>query len=262
IGRFSEDIDLILDWNTVVQDNPMLGRSKTKQVEFNHELNQSAHKFLISDLLPKFKNLLKPLCNCELNQDTDLVINVNYPDIFHDNYLRPQILLEIGPLAAWLPFNQYSITSFAAECFPNVFNQSKYNVKAILAERTFWEKATILHHEANRPEESKLPLRYSRHYYDLAMLALSNIKDAALGQLKLLKDVVEFKQKFYPRTWAKYDECLIGKLKLTPPDYRVFGLNADYKQMRTMIFGDYPEFNEILSILHELENEVNRLSKI
>src|SRR5579863_6116177 len=262
IGRFSEDIDLILDWNTVVQDNPMLGRSKTKQLEFNHELNQSAHKFLISNLLPKLTNLLKPLCNCELNQDTDLVINVNYPEIFHDNYLRPQILLEIGPLAAWLPFSQYSTTSFAAECFPNLFDQNKYNVKAIVAERTFWEKVTILHHEANRPEDSKLPLRYSRHYYDLAMLTLSSIKLTALKQANLLKDVIEFKQKFYPRTWAKYDECLIGNLKLTPPYYRISGLNADYKQMRTMIFGDYPEFNEILSILHELEDEINRLNKI
>jgi len=92
------------------------------------------------------------------------------------------------------------MTSFAAECFPNLFDQSKYNVKAILGERTFWEKATILHHEANRPEDSKLPLRYSRHYYDLAMLTLSSIKYAALEQANLLKDVIEFKQKFYPRT--------------------------------------------------------------
>jgi hypothetical protein len=34
-----------------------------------------------------------------------------------------------------------------------------------------WEKATILHAEAYRPESKKLPLRYSRHYYDLAMMA-------------------------------------------------------------------------------------------
>ena len=31
IGRFSEDIDLILDWREVVQDNPHAKRSKTQQ---------------------------------------------------------------------------------------------------------------------------------------------------------------------------------------------------------------------------------------
>lgn len=259
IQRFSEDIDLVLDWNTIIKDDPLLKRSKTKQSDFNDSLNEKAHEFLLSDLLPKFKQLLHPICNCELEQNAQLIINVNYPAVFSDKYLRPQILLEIGPLAAWLPFSQYSIISFAAECFPTLFNQGTCNVKAIVAERTFWEKATILHHEANRPENSKLPLRYSRHYYDLAMLALSSIKPHALEKLNLLKDVVEFKQKFYPRPWAKYGECLIGKLKLTPPDYRVSALDVDYKQMRGMIFGNYPEFNEILSILHSLENEVNKL---
>ncbi len=238
----------------------MLARSKTKQIDFNDSLNEKAHKFLISDLLPKFEQLLQPICTCELEQNAQLTINVNYPVVFSDEYLRPQILLEIGPLAAWLPFSQYSITSFAAECFPHLFNQATCNVKTIVAERTFWEKSTILHHEANRPEESRLPLRYSRHYYDLAMLALSSIKPSALEQFNLLKNVVEFKQKFYPRTWAKYDECLISKFKLIPPDYRIFALNADYKQMRIMIFGNYPEFNEILSILQALENEINKLN--
>lgn len=259
IERFSEDIDLILDWNTVVQDNPLLERSKTKQVKFNDTLNEIANKFLISNLLPKLKNLLQPICNCEIVQGAQLVINVNYPAVFSDKYLRPQVLLEIDPLAAWTPFGQYSITSFAAECFPTLFIKSRCQVKTILAERTFWEKVTILHHESNRPESSKLPLRYSRHYYDLAMLSLSSIKVSALEQLNLLKDVVEFKQKFYPRVWAKYDKCLVGKLKLVPPNYRIPALNTDYIQMRTMIFSDYPEFNKILDILYELENEISIL---
>ena len=46
----------------------------------------------------------------------------------------------------------------------------------VLPERTFWEKATILHHEAHRPENSVMPSRYSRHYYDLYRLAHSDVK--------------------------------------------------------------------------------------
>lgn len=257
IERFSEDIDLILDWNTITEDDPLLKRSNTKQGDFNERLNETAHEFLINNLLPKFKTLLQPTCTCEPRQNTQLIINVNYPAIFSDEYLHPQILLEIGPLGAWLPFNQYSITSFAAESFPQLFDHGTGTVNVIVAERTFWEKATILHHEVNRPEESKLPARYSRHYYDLAMLALSDIKSNALKQLNLLENVVEFKQKFYPRGWAKYHEILEGNLKLMPDGYRMDELNEDYKKMRAMVFGNYPKFEEILAILSKLEQEIN-----
>ncbi len=260
IERFSEDIDLILDWNTVTQDNPLLTRSNSQQNKFNQSLNDSAHEFMQDQILPRLNTLLQPICHCELDHTSKLVIQVNYPAVFNDLYLRPQILLEIGPLAAWLPFGEYTITSFAAEIFPQLFTHATCKVKAIVAERTFWEKVTILHHEANRPVESKLPLRYSRHYYDLAMLASSSIKNNALDDISLLRDVVEFKQKFYPRNWAKYEECLTGNLKLIPPEYRLKVLQDDYKQMRAMIFGSYPDFSEILDKLQRLENEINLLS--
>ncbi len=257
IERFSEDIDLVLDWNTVTQDNPLLARSNSQQNKFNQSLNDSAHEFMQDQILPKLNELLQPVCQCELDDNAKLVIQVNYPAVFNDQYLRPQILLEIGPLAAWLPFGEYPITSFAAEIFPQLFTHVTCKVKAIVAERTFWEKATILHHEANRPADSKLPLRYSRHYYDLAMLASSPIKNNALAEISLLKDVVEFKQKFYPRNWAKYEDCLTGNLKLIPPEYRQKTLHDDYRQMRAMIFGSYPDFSEILDKLQQLENEIN-----
>lgn len=260
IERFSEDIDLILDWNTVTQDNPLLARSNSQQNKFNQSLNDSAHEFMQDQILPRLNALLQPICQCELDHTSKLVIQVNYPAVFNDLYLRPQILLEIGPLAAWLPFGEYTITSFAADAFPQLFTHAICQVKAIVAERTFWEKATILHHEANRPADSKLPLRYSRHYYDLAMLASSIVKNNALADMRLLNDVVEFKLKFYPRNWAKYEECLTGNLKLIPPDRRLKTLHDDYKQMRTMIFGNYSDFSDILAILQQLENKINSLA--
>lgn len=40
-------------------------------------------------------------------------------------------------------------------------------------------------------------------------------------QLGLLKKVVDFKMKFYPRVWAKYEEAVPGTLKLIPPGYAI-----------------------------------------
>ena len=39
-------------------------------------------------------------------------------------------------------------------------------VVALLAKRTFWEKATILHAEYFRAHDKALPDRYSRHWMD------------------------------------------------------------------------------------------------
>jgi len=36
--------------------------------------------------------------------------------------------------------------------------------------------------------------------------------------------VVNFKQKFYPRSWAKYEEAVPGTLKLLPPEFRLDSL--------------------------------------
>ncbi|MBI9093979.1 MAG: nucleotidyl transferase AbiEii/AbiGii toxin family protein [Sphaerochaeta sp.] len=40
IERFSEDIDLILDWNLVSSENPNQDRSKNKQDKFNKQINE------------------------------------------------------------------------------------------------------------------------------------------------------------------------------------------------------------------------------
>lgn len=62
------------------------------------------------------------------------------------------IRLEIGALAAWTPAKVAEITPYAAEQYPSIFEQKSTAILIVAPERTFWEKATILHHEANRPE--------------------------------------------------------------------------------------------------------------
>ena len=258
IGRFSEDIDLILDWRLISKVNPLSEQeSKNKQVKFNEQINENAKVFIKDQLLPIFSQIFSPLCTCSIAED-GFSINVKYPNAFDDSYLRPEILLEIGPLASWLPSDSFEISSFAAQKFPQVFEKSNCTVNTIVAKRTFWEKATILHHEANRPEESPMPTRYSRHYYDLAMMAQSKVKNEAFADLDLLQNVVKFKQKFYPRTWAKYEEAIPGTLKLLPPEFRLDSLEKDYKAMQNMIFDKYISFEEIIGILRELEREINK----
>ena len=114
---------------------------------------------------------------------------------------------------------------------------------------------SILHREANR-KNGVLPLRYSRHYYDLHMLCNTPIKHEALEDIELLRKVAAFKDKFFHCAWAKYEEAVPETLRLVPPDSVVKKLEEDFQNMKPMIFGAIPTFDEILATLREFEKEM------
>jgi hypothetical protein len=167
--------------------------------------------------------------------------------------------LELGTHAEFIPRGEFTIRSFAAIEFPHLFKQGEVPVTSLLARRTFWEKATILHAEFHRPEAKPMPARYSRHYYDVAMMAAQGVKDEAFQDLELLAAVVKHKQIFYPSAWAQYALAKPGTLKLVPGAWRIQGLRRDYQEMAVMIFGEPRPFEKIIATLTGLENELNAL---
>lgn len=165
--------------------------------------------------------------------------------------------LEIGPLAAWTPSSKVSITPYVCESMPKEFELKNTLVLTVNPERTFWEKVTILHREANRPQDKQMPQRYARHYYDLYRFSKTKYFIEAMKERELLKKVVNFKMKFYRDNWAKYGECLNNNIKLIPPDFRIKELEKDYVQMKEMLYGDIPTIDEILEQLELIENSIN-----
>jgi hypothetical protein len=260
IDRFSEDIDLILDWNTILDGDTIKQPSATKQDAFNKDIEVRAEKYISTVLKKKISGLLKGVCTVRADESDGHILYVGYPASFPESYtyIRPEIKLEIGPLAAWVPNAKYQISPYVAE-MNSELKISTATVPTIKAERTFWEKATILHREYHRPK-GHTPPRYSRHYYDLFKMGNSRIKDAALANLALLSDVVDFKDRFYHCGWAKYNEAKSGLLCLYPNEAGLDVLADDYKNMRNMIFGDYPDWNDILKYLRRLEEEIRSFS--
>ncbi|MDR1132326.1 MAG: nucleotidyl transferase AbiEii/AbiGii toxin family protein, partial [Oscillospiraceae bacterium] len=186
IERFSEDIDLILDWRLLgyTVDEPWGGRSRTKQDKFNKEANARTEVFLKEVFLPRLQNDFRAL----LSDDFLLYIDgadpqtvcFAYPRIYDDTVILPVVRMEIGVLAAWTPTQDAAVSSYAAQQYPQVFETPATHILTVAPERTFWEKATILHKEAFRVN-GRLPSRYSRHYYDLCCMASSPVKAAALA---------------------------------------------------------------------------------
>ena len=46
IERFSEDIDLVLDWRLLIDENPLAERSRTQQTRLNEMLNKGAQRYI------------------------------------------------------------------------------------------------------------------------------------------------------------------------------------------------------------------------
>ena len=265
IERFSEDIDLILDWRVIgyEKDEPWQERSNTKQDTFNKEANAKTEKFLKEKFLPSIATELEKelgyAVNCYIEKNDLQTVVFAYNRSFEDMSILPVIRLEIGALAAWTPAKKKAITPYAAEQYPHLFEQPSTDILTVLPERTFWEKVTILHREANRVADKSFPTRYSRHYYDLYCMYNSPVKESAFQDLILLERVVKFKEKFYRCPWAKYEDAKPGTMKLMPQEYHLKALEDDYKHMQNMIFGNKPSFDEIMTTIQKLEKEINEL---
>ena len=263
ISRFSEDLDLILDWRLLWydKDEPWQKRSKTKQAAFNTEADAKAEAFLANEFLPTIITDLTEVIGkafmAEIDKSNPQTINIHYPQLFNTESILQMIRLEIGALAAWTPSIERRITPYIFEQYPQLPQAASTLVVTSSAERSFWEKATILHHEANRPESSEMPSRYSRHYYDLFCIAQTEYKASAMKQLDLLERVIDFKMRFYPRTWAKYEEATLKTIRLVPPLYRIDSLRKDYIGMAELLFGSYPTFEQLMGFIENLETELN-----
>ena len=171
-----------------------------------------------------------------LSQSDPQIILFAYPHTARETssafgYVQPQVRLEIGARSDHWPTVDGTIEPYAATGFPNVFERPQAVVRTLAAERTFWEKVTLLHAEHHRPPEKSLGPRLSRHYYDVVRLYQGDIGQRALAQPRLLESVVRHKSLFFRSGWANYQTAVPGSIRLSPTEARVGDLKRDYQAM-------------------------------
>ncbi len=259
IDRMSEDIDIVLNSEIIdfTFSKDLFNKSNNQKNKLVNELNNRALEFYKNKLLKVITNDLTNEINKELKislREEELAIYIEYPSSHNSSYIKNAVKIEIGPIASWTPYETKKIKSYVSTYYPNLFDNVSFNVRVTLPVRTFWEKAVILHQEANR-ENGKIPQRYSRHYYDLYKMYYSNVKNDALNNFGLLEDVRLFTMTFYNRAWAKFEEAKPGTFKLIPKN--LDDLKNDYKLMESMFFKEFPSFDEVIDVLKKLENEIN-----
>lgn len=275
IERFSEDIDVSLDRASLGfggELDPEAGGSAKEQARRLDRLRQACQHRIARHLKPAFEKAITTKLGRatvwsvlvdEADPDRQTLLYA-YPSSWPDKtaaYVRAVVKIEMGARSDHWPSDQVEIASYVAEQFPAAFKAPSFVVKVLAAERTFWEKATLLHAEYHRPSDKTMPLRLSRHYYDLARLVQSGLGEKAAQDLELLRRVVEHKKVFFRSGWAHYETAKKGSLRLAPAPDRLKPLEADYDKMQEMFFGDRPAFTEILRVIGEWEHTFNGPAK-
>jgi len=172
-------------------------------------------------------------------------------------YIAKQVKLELGALTNQQPTGNHVIQPMLAEVLGPAFDDFQVPVVVLGLERTFWEKATILHAEFHRPEVQPLRDRIARHYSDVASLWRHPGCAGALASLGILSDVVQHKSRFFASSWASYDTARPGTFHLLPPPHRLRELARDHEAMRPMFLGEEPSFEVLVRQLRENEDALN-----
>jgi hypothetical protein len=268
IQRFSEDIDLSLSpeflhlpkaGTTRNQANKWLQRAEAAcGVAVKKQIAPVLEASVAAVLGKKddgwFEFLTDPLTNSP-------VLLFRYPSIQPPgfDYLKRSVKLEFGSLTDQQPVGRHPVRPWLADVYPSQFTDWKCEVVVLELERSFWEKATILHTEYHRPADKPTPDRFSRHYADMAALARHQDGMRAIEQHDLRTRVVAWKGQFFGSSWAKYDLAKPGTFRLVPPPERIPPLRRDYQAMRDMYVAEPPSFDEVLSILADLEKRINSI---
>jgi hypothetical protein len=267
IERFSEDIDVsfhrdFLGFEGNRDPEAAFGNEQRRRL---NALSNACTKCIRENLLPALSAMLRE----DLSSDKDWSLEIDPHDpqtiLFHFpqagapriSYITPSVRIELGARSDHWPQARYEIQSFLGESLDLPLGVA--TVQTLSAERTFWEKATLLHAECHRDPADATPARYARHYHDLDRLAESDVADAALVDVDLRKRVVAHKTVYFRSAWARYDLAEPVTFRLVPRKERFLELERDHESMREMFFSPPPSMSDVLKTLSELEKKIHNL---
>jgi hypothetical protein len=274
IKRFSEDVDVsierpfLMGQGSIDPDRGQSGKENQRRLE---RLNQACREKISDQILPKLREqaafVISGLGKWEMeidpyDKDKQTVL-FQYPNGIKsstEHYVQPVVKIEFGARSDHWPVEAMLVKPYIAHASDKMDIEGTC-VRVLAAERTFWEKATILHMIYHRPAEKAVPPRMSRHYYDIYAMAESPIYKKALEHISLLKNVAEHKALFFRDTKAHYEEATPAGLRLLPRGDQMGTLKTDYRQMQQMFFEEPPAFDSIIEKLRILEKEINGIKQ-
>lgn len=279
ISRFSEDIDITVFREDIGQDievGDLEGLSGKQQRLRLEAIKQACQIYIQGSLKERLNRQIKAafrdagvsITEDPVVQDPDdpdkQTLLVRYPSVSTnpDEYVKPTVKIEAGAKSALDPHRSTSIQPYVADDMPTT-NLIVPDVVTIDAERTFWDKVVILHglrrwHD-NRGALRQQGHRVSRHYYDIYKLSRSSVGQRAAKDRALALDCARHALMFFNSTDLDLIHAQPGSFAITPTPEMEDALKRDYQAMSGMIFGEVPDFAEILEATRQLEQVINQV---
>lgn len=273
IERFSEDIDIVIARDALgfagkeAPENAESNKQKRKRLEaLKKACQKCVNEEVLSLLLESIQKSLPDRLKWRLESDPEDVdgqtLLFTYPTVFpeHPDYLRQVVKIEMGARSDTDPSVAVDIQSLIAESFPGMFPDRRFQVRAVMPVRTFWEKAMLLHEETFRPPSKKKRKRgMARHYYDLFRLINEGIAAEAILDIDLFFRIVEHREVYFKYTWVDYKTLMPGSLRLIPLEEQLSDWYADYAAMQVeMFYGEVPDFDKVLQVVEGFQTRFNQ----
>lgn len=265
IERFSEDVDVTLDLRTETDPDPFAaGRSKSQRNDYGKVLIKRLRDYTQTTLLPYFQQSLRNSCaGAGRVEVVDSGLYIYYPTVHSelDGYIQPRVFLELGARNAAVPTEAFTLQAEVSSIAPSGLHFPAARVDVLTIERTFWEKATLIHVACLLGQLKPNAERISRHWFDLVQLDNAGITERAMSIPDLLEDVVRYKQTFFkvPHD-GDYQDCLKRAFQLVPAGVMLTQLETDYDQMISarMLHGQPLAFSNLLESIDSIQDRLNR----
>lgn len=272
IERFSEDIDIVIDRDALDfggESAPEQAPSKKQRTKRLKALKEACQQCISDQIRPtlieSISSDLPDTLEWSLEPDPDdpdkQTLLLLYPTAFPEQtaYLRRAVKIEMGARSDTEPVAFVEITPYIREAFPELLAEPGSDVRAVRPERTFLEKAMLLHEETFRPEAKKKQRRsMARHYYDLYRMIQAGVGDESVRDLRLFHRIAAHRQVFFRYTWVDYTTLNPQELQLVPSADDLPAWQADYESMQQeMFYGEVPIFEDILKVVADFQNRLN-----
>lgn len=272
VDRFSEDIDITIDREylgfsgtlskTQISDKLRRATCSFVRETMQHDIAEQLHKNGIA------KNKFQVNVDITHITTTDPeTININYDSVLtfsidggNGLYVLPKVKVEVSGRSMNEPVNEVPLESMIDQVYPKApFAEPKFNVRAVLPERTFLEKLFLLHEEFAKPKDLIRVERMSRHIYDIGQMLKTPIVEKAIHNEQLYRQVVEHRRKFIGLRGFDYDTLYPDSLNIVPPETIIEQWKADYENMRLhMIYGESVLFEELINNLRDLNDRIKK----
>ena len=270
IRRFSEDLDITYDIRAIAPDlverhgEDALPSTRKQVQKWTREIRKRLAEWVESRAHSTIEaNLAESGLPARVRIDGDRLF-VGYEPLISDyGFVRPEVTVEFGARSTGEPRQECPIECDAAPYIPEIAFPSVRTL-VMLAERTFWEKATAVHvfcrQQRGRGE------RLSRHWHDLVRLDDAGFAERALANRNLALSVARHKAMFLrekdaAREWIDYRAAVSGALQLVPHGHGYEALADDYDRMLRdgMLPDDEERFETLMERCAQIQERANRI---